>query len=61
MSAWVGYEGRGAFVAGRRSPRAILRLPPEISRSQPATHAGRIEAEITEHPVNLILTRAPAN
>lgn len=61
MSAWVGYEGRGALAAWGRSPRTILRLPPEISRRLSAKRAGRMEAEINEHPVNLSLTRAPAS
>lgn len=61
MSAWVGYESRGALVAWGRSPRAILRLPPETSRSLSAKRAGSMEVEINEHPVNLSLTRAPAN
>jgi hypothetical protein len=54
---WVTFEGRVEPVEWGRATYTILRLPPEVAA---ALHpARRVEGEISDHPVNLALTRAP--
>ena len=59
MSGWPSFEGRLEPLEWGRATYTILRLPPGIAETLVARGARRVGGEISDHPVNLALSRAP--